>query len=233
MDGGNPSSRSISRAGSSRPVSASNSRGTNTPIPVLRTSSLEGTRVFAPNASPVLVGIRGCGKTSLGYIAARALGWRLIEADNEFERQTGRSRAQFLKEHQNNAEEYRLQERQVMESMLAKNQTDAVIVCGVGSIESHGQALLREYALNHPVIHVVRETEHVRDWLRIPKDSNLMQRLEESDRKHRICSNFEFSTCSMVDPSQVTMMDVYLEEKHPDNVLQDLSGRCSVRSKIS
>ena len=79
-----------------------------------------------------------------------------------------------------------------MESMLASNETDAVIVCGVGSIEFHGQALLRKYAAKHPVIHVVRETEFVRDWLRIPKDNDLMTRLEESDRRHRICSNFEF-----------------------------------------
>lgn len=195
MDVGNPSSRSISRAGPSRPLSAVSSRGPSTPEPprpILKASSVETTRIFAPNASIVLVGIRGCGKTSLGYIAARALGRRLIEADDEFERKTGCSRAQFLKNRKNNAEEYRLQERQVMESMLANNETDAVIVCGVGSIESHGQALLRKYASKHPVIHVVRETEFVRDWLRIPKDSNLMSRLEDSDRKHRICSNFEF-----------------------------------------
>ncbi|KAG0651247.1 Quinate repressor [Hyphodiscus hymeniophilus] len=195
MDVGNHSSRSISRAGLGRPLSALNLRGLSTPEParpVLKVSSVETTRTFAPNASIVLVGIRGCGKTSLGYIAARALGRRLIEADDEFERKTGCSRAQFLKDRKNNAEQYRLQERQLMESMLANNETDAVIVCGVGSIESHGQALLREYALRHPVIHVVRETEFVRDWLRIPKDSSLMSRLEDSDRKHRICSNFEF-----------------------------------------
>lgn len=195
MDVGNPSSRSISRAGPSRPLSALNSRGPSTPEPprpILKASSVETSRIFAPNASIVLVGIRGCGKTSLGYIAARALGRRLIEADDEFQRKTGCSRAQFLKDRMNNAEEYRLQERQVMESMLANNETDAVIVCGVGSIEFHGQALLRKYAAKHPVIHVVRETEFVRDWLRIPKDSNLMSRLEDSDRKHRVCSNFEF-----------------------------------------
>lgn len=162
------------------------------PQPLLKASSVETSRVFAPNASIVLVGIRGSGKTSLGYIAARSLGWRLIEADDEFERQTGKSRAKFLKENQNSAEEYRMQERQVLESMLVRNQTDAVIVCGVGSIEAYGQTLLRKYALNHPVIHIIRETEHVRNWLRIPGESNLMQRLEDSDRKHRICSNFEF-----------------------------------------
>lgn len=198
MDVRNLSSRSISRAGPSRPLSALNFRrpsSPSTPEPprqILRASSVETSRTFAPNASIVLVGIRGCGKTSLGYIAARALGRRLIEADDEFERKTGFSRAQFLRDQRNNAEEYRLQERQVMESMLANNETDAVIVCGVGSIEFHGQALLRKYAAKHPVIHVVRETEFVRDWLRIPKDSSLMTRLEESDRRHRICSNFEF-----------------------------------------
>ncbi|KAH8594436.1 repressor protein [Bisporella sp. PMI_857] len=158
----------------------------------LKTYSVETSRVFAPNASIALVGIRGCGKTSLGYIAARALGWRLIEADDEFERMTGLSRAQFLKNTEHNVEEYRKQERQVMESILSENERDAVIVCGIGSIESHGQMLLRKYALNHPVIHIVRETEYVREWLRIPKENNLVQRLEQSDRKHRVCSNFEF-----------------------------------------
>jgi 3-dehydroquinate dehydratase type I len=198
MDVGNTLSRSISRAGPSRPLSAPNPRSPSSlstaepPRQILKASSVETSRIFAPNASIVLIGIRGCGKTSLGYIAARALGRRLIEADDEFERKTGCSRAQFLKDRRNNAEEYRLQERQVMESMLANNEIDAVIVCGVGSIESHGQGLLRKYAARHPVIHVVRETEFVRDWLRIPKGSNLMSRLEDSDRKHRICSNFEF-----------------------------------------
>lgn len=159
---------------------------------ILKASSVETSRIFAPNASIVLVGIRGCGKTSLGYIAARALGRRLVEADDEFEKKTGLSRAQFLKVNGQNAEEYRRQERIVMESMLTNNERDAVIVCGVGSIESHGQMLLRRFASNHPVIHIIRETEYIREWLRIPKEVNLVQRLEQSDRKHRICSNFEF-----------------------------------------
>jgi shikimate kinase len=120
------------------------------------------------------------------------LGRRLIDADDEFERKAGCSRAQFLKDRRNNAEEYKLQERHVMESMLASNKTDAVIVCGVGSIEAHGQSLLKEYAIKHPVIYVVRETQFIRDWLRIPRDSPLMSRLEESDRRHRLCTNFEF-----------------------------------------
>jgi shikimate 5-dehydrogenase/shikimate kinase len=163
-----------------------------TPRQAVRVSALATSRAFEPNASIVLVGTRGCGKTSLGYIAARALGRRLVEADDEFERKTGLSRAQFLKNNGQNAEEYRLQERKVMETMLANNERDAVIVCGLGSIESHGQMLLKRFANTHPVIHILRETEYFREWLRVPKESNLMQRLEQSDRRHRTCSNFEY-----------------------------------------
>ncbi|KAH8712042.1 type I 3-dehydroquinase-domain-containing protein [Phaeosphaeriaceae sp. PMI808] len=148
-------------------------------------------RVFAPNASIVLVGIRGCGKTSLGYIAAMARGWRLVEADDEFERIAGLSRAQFLKTKGKDGPAYQMQERLVMESILANYERDAVIICGIGSIESHGQMLLKQYARSHPVIHIVREREYVSEWLQIPKESNIVQHLEESDRKHRLCSNFD------------------------------------------
>ncbi len=73
--------------------------------------SVSTTRVFAPDASIVLVGTRGCGKTSLGYMAARARGWRLVEADDEFERRTGLSRAQFLRKNRKDGQAYREQER--------------------------------------------------------------------------------------------------------------------------
>jgi hypothetical protein len=127
-----------------------------TPRQTVKVSALATSRVFEPNASIVLVGTRGCGKTSLGYIAARALGRRLVEADDEFKRKTGLSRAQFLKNNGRNAEEYRLQERKVMETMVANNEQDAVIVCGLGSIESHGQMLVKRFANTHPVLQTRR-----------------------------------------------------------------------------
>lgn len=194
MENASSSIRSVSRPGTSKVVAVSHTSGTSTPgpRPILKASSIETTRRFAPNASIVLVGLRGSGKTSLGYIAARALGRRLVEADDEFEKKTGLSRAQFLKQNGQNAEQYRKQERLVMQSMLANNATDAVIVCGVGSIEAYGQMLLRRFAVDHPVVHIIRELEYIREWLRIPKESTLVQRLEQNDRKHRICSNFEF-----------------------------------------
>jgi hypothetical protein len=49
-----------------------------------------------------------------------------------------------------------------METMLA-NERDDVIVCGLGSIESHGQMLLKRFANTHPVIYILRETEYVQE----------------------------------------------------------------------
>ena len=188
------SKSSAASTGPSRTPTASPPSGMKTPVhrQAVKATLVDTPRVFAPNASIVLVGIRGCGKTSLGYIAARACGWRLVEADDEFERRTGLSRAQFLKTNGKDGQAYRMQERLVMESMLASYEQDAVIICGIGSIESHGQMLLRKYARTHPVIHIVRETEYVSEWLQIPKKRSLVQHLEQSDRKHRACSNFEF-----------------------------------------
>jgi hypothetical protein len=81
MDVANHSGRSVARVGISTAVGVSSiTNGKNTPEtqPILKASSVKTSRRFAPNASIVLVGIRGCGKTSLGYIAARALGRRLV-----------------------------------------------------------------------------------------------------------------------------------------------------------
>ena len=78
------------------------------------------------------------------------------------------------------------------ESMLGNNPADAAVARGVGSIESHGQSPPRKYFLHHPVIQVNRETELVRDWVRIPKNSNRMQCLEGKDRNTNYVQKFEY-----------------------------------------
>ena len=88
------------------------------------------------------------------YIAAKARGWRLVKADDEFERRTGLSRAQILKTNKKDRQAYRIQEIQVIESTLACYKQDTVIIYSIRSIESHCQMLLRNYARTHPVIHI-------------------------------------------------------------------------------
>ncbi|KAL2828505.1 type I 3-dehydroquinase-domain-containing protein [Aspergillus cavernicola] len=156
--------------------------------------SLQTPRKFSQNASIVLIGIRGTGKSSLAVMLAATHGRRLIEADRYFQQVTGRSRATYKREYA--LPEYRRQEAIVMETMLMEHQEDCVIVCGPGDVERNGQILLREYAKTHPVIHIVRDLGSIQSYLR-PWDSEKVRRfLELSGPIYRACSNFEFFNVS-------------------------------------
>ncbi|KAL3470603.1 type I 3-dehydroquinase-domain-containing protein [Aspergillus californicus] len=156
--------------------------------------SLQTTRKFSQNASIVLIGIRGTGKSSLAVMLAATYGKRLIEAERYFQQVTGRPRATYKKEY--TLPEYRRQETIVMESMLMDNQEGCVIVCGPGDVERNGQLLLREYAKTHPVIHIVRDVGSIQTYLR-PWDAEKVRRfLHLSGPIYRACSNFEFFNVS-------------------------------------
>ncbi|KAL4917602.1 type I 3-dehydroquinase-domain-containing protein [Aspergillus aurantiobrunneus] len=156
--------------------------------------SLQTQRKFAQNASIVLIGIRGTGKSSLAVMLAATYGRRLIEADRYFEQVTGRCRAAYKREH--TLPEYRRQEAIVMESMLMEHQEDCVIVCGSGDVERNGQIRLREYAKSHPVIHIVRDLGSIQSYLRARDTEKVRRFLELSGPIYRACSNFEFFNVS-------------------------------------
>ncbi|KAL3494763.1 quinate repressor protein [Aspergillus germanicus] len=156
--------------------------------------SLHPPRSFRQNASIVLIGIRGTGKSSLAVMLAATYGRRLIEADRYFQQVTGRSRAAYKREY--TPSEYRRQEAVVMESMLMENQEDCVIVCGSGDVERNGQILLREYAKTHPVIHIVRDLGSIKSYLRTSDTEKVRRFLELSGPIYRACSNFEFFNVS-------------------------------------
>ncbi|RHZ43650.1 putative quinate pathway repressor protein QutR [Aspergillus thermomutatus] len=151
-------------------------------------------RIFSPNASIVLVGIRGTGKSSLAVILAATSGKRMIDADQYFQQVTGRSRAAFKKEY--DLTEYRQQEARVMESMLAEHKEGCVIACGPGSMERSGQRLLREYAKTHPVIHIIRDPESIQSYLKAWDTDKVRRFLELSGPVYRACSNLEFFNVS-------------------------------------
>lgn len=52
---------------------------------------------FAPNASILLIGVRGVGKSSLGFLAATAYSRRLIESDRAFSEAAGATRTEYRK----------------------------------------------------------------------------------------------------------------------------------------
>lgn len=131
--------------------------------PICFDSPLQAERKFSPQASVVLVGIRGTGKSSLAVMLAATSGKRLIDASRYFERVTGRSRPAYKKDY--GLAEYRQQEARAMESMLHEHREGCVIACGPGSMERTGQKLLREYARTHPVVHIIRDAESIQSYL--------------------------------------------------------------------
>lgn len=143
-------------------------------------------RVFEPNASIVLVGCRGAGKRTLGFMGALHLRRRLVTEDHYFEKVTSLSRGQYLARH--GRELFARQNVEVFRQMLDSNRTGCVIECGMSSLSSEAQDALREYSETHPVVYIHREKEEIARLM----DATDAKQLLEADGRHRDCSNFEY-----------------------------------------
>ncbi|KAJ4299495.1 hypothetical protein N0V90_004740 [Kalmusia sp. IMI 367209] len=162
-----------------------------------RPSAARSTRIYASDASIALVGIRGTGLSTLAVMAASALGFRLLDADQQFYQATGLSRAKFKSVH--GTLKYRHAEISSLRSMVLEHPTKAVIVCGPGAVETTGQALLSEYALAHPVIYVTRDVHDIQSHLRVYDAAKISTLLDLSAPTMRSLSNFEFHNLSYLD----------------------------------
>ncbi|KAG9238014.1 quinate pathway repressor protein-like protein QutR [Amylocarpus encephaloides] len=153
------------------------------------------TRQFPPAASIVLVGSRGAGKRTLGFIGATHLGRRFITEDHYFQQSTGQSRGDFLRQHGNR--EFHRKNVEVLKQMLDRHRSGCVIECGMGSLSNQAQRALREFSKTNPVIYVTRASHRIRSLLRLGEEESI--RLEAADLSHRNCSNLEYY--NLHDPS--------------------------------
>lgn len=85
---------------------------TTGPIPIRR-------RVF-------LLGFMGCGKTTVGGLLARRLGWRFVDLDEELERRQGRTIARIFAEQ--GEPHFRQLERALLEELLARAEEEPTVV---------------------------------------------------------------------------------------------------------
>lgn len=111
------------------------------PVPFLSQHPQPAPRSFALDASIVLIGIRGTGKSTLGIIGSTVLQRRLIDVDWTFQELTGHSSAVYKRIH--GAKEHNRRRMEVLETILYENATGCLIVVGSCSMEKAGQALLR------------------------------------------------------------------------------------------
>ncbi|EPE25098.1 NAD(P)-binding Rossmann-fold containing protein [Glarea lozoyensis ATCC 20868] len=153
------------------------------------------TRQFPSTASIVLIGSRGAGKRTLGFIGATHLGRRLVTEDYFFQQATGISRGDFLRRY-GNREFYR-RNVEVLRQMLEEHRTGCIIECGMGSLSNQAQKALREFSKTNPVIYVTRAKHRIRSLLRLSDEESA--RLETADMSHRSCSNLEYY--NLYDPS--------------------------------
>ncbi|KZL78570.1 quinate pathway repressor protein [Colletotrichum tofieldiae] len=151
-------------------------------------------RSYAPDASIALVGIRGTGRSTLAVMASSALGFRLLDADQQFLQTTGLSRASYKAQH--GATDYLWEELKLMRSMLYDNPTRAIIACGPGAVERTGQAWLSEYSQTHPVIYILRDAEEIKCHLKVWDTDAISRLISLSGPTHRSLSNFEFYNIS-------------------------------------
>jgi len=156
-------------------------------------SAPKNERAFDPNASIVLVGCRGAGKRTLGFLGALHLRRRLVTEDHYFEKVTGLSRGQFLS--RNGKESFARQNADVFKRMLDSNRTGCIIECGMSSLASESRDALRAYSHTHPVVYIHREKEQIALLL----DAADAEQLLKADEKHRECSNLEYF--NLYDPS--------------------------------
>ncbi len=80
-------------------------------------------------SSIALVGMPGCGKSTVGRHLARQLGWRFVDSDHEIERQIGGSIRMFFEQQGEPA--FRDLEQQVVTAL--SRQTGVVLATGGGS----------------------------------------------------------------------------------------------------
>lgn len=149
---------------------------------------------FSTDASVVLIGVRGVGKSSLGILAASAYNRRLVDTERAFHDATGLTSQAYRKVH--GTEEYHKKHHRILEQTLQAYDKDSIIVCGFADLENHGSILLRTFAQTHPVIHIVRDAKGIQSYLQVWSLERTKQLLRASGPLLRSCTNFEFFNLS-------------------------------------
>lgn len=133
----------------------------------LTVAPVVGDSMSSPTESVVpgvfLVGMRGAGKTSLAKTAAAALGLRLLDTDEELEKEFGEPIAAFVARHNHTWDAFRERQRDLLLRLLADPPAATVVSCGGGVVET--PEIVDALAKYPYVIHVHRAIDDVLAYL--------------------------------------------------------------------
>ncbi|KAM0429239.1 hypothetical protein ACHAPT_006453 [Fusarium lateritium] len=165
---------------------------------------------FTPDASMLLAGIRGAGKSTLAIMASSAMDRKVIDLETAFQKTSGLSSAAYKAEH-GSAECYKHQAK-VLQNALERHRTGCILVCSW--MESRVQNLLREFAATNPVIHVVRDADAIQNHLKFRDKAKIRNLLSVSNAIFRTCTNFEFFNVSEK-PARSSLARISLTQRTP------------------
>jgi shikimate 5-dehydrogenase/shikimate kinase len=224
--------------------SSPRSRAVTPALPIA--APTECRRIFDSRASIVLVGIPGAGKSTLSLMAAAACQRRIVDVENLFQQATGRSMIEYQK--QFGSSNRNLRHAEVLHNALQTFDKGAIIVCNSGyRLDAKSQALLHGFAKTHPVIHVLRDSRSVYQYLDTTEESKLQHALAVSTPLFRRCSNYEFynldesrATHHSVTPAHHSSVPAFLTLKRAERtffkylsmVLSDQNTHGKMRSAI-
>ncbi|RYO02197.1 Quinate repressor protein [Alternaria tenuissima] len=186
--------RKISEDDMASTASSTRSTSLATPTPVSPASYLR--RAFKADASIVLLGMPGTGKSTLAVIASMACRRRVIDVDDVFQETTGFSTAKYRK--QFGAANYNLRQEELLKTLLLEHDHGAILVCNGVSLERNGQVLLQDFGRTHPVVHVLRDLASLHSYLGGLDMQRLNDMLAFTAPMLRRCSNYEFYNISEV-----------------------------------
>lgn len=155
-------------------------------------SEFSSIRMFEPDASVVITGIRGAGKSTLAIIASSAMKRKVMDVERAFQETTGLPSNVYKKQH--GSADYHSRQTEVLQDLFHRYQNNTIIVCSW--MERNVQSILRDYSNKTPVVYIVRDSEAIRDHLRVADDGRLKDLLDASGLVFRRCSHFEFFNVS-------------------------------------
>ncbi|ORZ06789.1 Shikimate dehydrogenase [Lobosporangium transversale] len=149
------------------------------------------------NATIVVIGMRGAGKTSMGRFAAKALKRPFEDVDQYFEKTLSTTIPEFIKEHGWAA--FREKEAKMLVELLVKHPSGYVISCGGGIVEtaSSREAFKNYAAEGGIVLHLVRNINEIeaylnRDTSRPMYGESMRDVWARREGWYRECCNYEF-----------------------------------------
>ncbi|ELQ44785.1 hypothetical protein MCOR27_008137 [Pyricularia oryzae] len=149
-------------------------------------------QAFEADASIVLVGIRGAGKSTLAIIASTAMNRRVVDCEKAFQQATNFSSSVFKRLY--GPLECRRRQTDVLRDTLANSCKGCIIVCSW--MEKNIRRLLQDFCRTNPVVHILRESDVVQRHLKIEDEAKASNLIALSTSLFRGSSNFEFFNLS-------------------------------------